>query len=98
MLLRSERTSQVKALLACRIRAYSVSKRSPFFLVYGKQPNLDGDASEVMNLEAPIEDPEERIARVRTARIDSAEKITTSAIERAKPIFLSCLEALSASS
>jgi transposase InsO family protein len=34
-----------QALFACRIREHSVTKKSPFYLVYGKEPIIPGDTT-----------------------------------------------------
>jgi hypothetical protein len=58
-----------QAVFATRVRTHSVTKYSPFYLLYGVNPRLPGDTSPPRESMAPLDELEEREARLEfTAR------------------------------
>ena len=58
-----------QAVFAIRVRTHSVTKFSPFYLLYGVQPRLPGDTGPPRESMAPLDELEQREARLEfTAR------------------------------
>lgn len=72
-----------KALFAARVREHAITKRSPYFLVYGVQPRIIADATGQAG--TPIEaDREEQIQRLTDARSKANELLLIHAVKKQK--------------
>ena len=61
-----------QALFACRVRTSRTAKTSPFYLVYGQQPQLVGDPTSALPNDATPEGHEKRLQLVQSARTQAA--------------------------
>lgn len=72
-----------EALFACRIRAHSVSKISPFVLVYGMEPRVHGTDDE-FKMQHIQDDFEARMEFIHTARHEANALLVRRAIQTQK--------------
>jgi hypothetical protein len=72
-----------QAVFACRIRTHAISRRSPFWLLYGIEPRLPGDPIEELppELEAKLEGIIARHARANESRLTANRAIVEKAIK-----------------
>ena len=57
-----------QAVFACRIRTHSTTKISPFYLVYGRHPQLLGDRNAALPVDAEAAPYDERLKLLQSAR------------------------------
>ena len=60
-----------EALFACRVNKSSVTKWSPFELLYGVSPRLVGDSAKMRPVDIPQTDQTERLEQLRVSRADA---------------------------
>ena len=61
-----------QAIFTCRIRTHSTTKMSPFYLVYGRQPQLLGDTNIAMSSDAEPAPHDERFKLLQSVRKEAA--------------------------
>ena len=73
-----------QALFATRVRLHAVSKRSPFYLVYGINPRLPSDENPMRPLDIDVDTAslQARIDKVTTVRQTVNEKLLQEAVAR----------------
>jgi transposase InsO family protein len=69
-----------QALFAARIRIHTVTKKSPFYLLYGLSPRIPSDPNTPIPDDAEPEDPEERLKNVAHVRTLANELLLNRAI------------------
>lgn len=72
-----------QALFAARVRLHAVTKKSPFYLLYGVHPRIPADDNEPKGTDE-IQDPEERIGQVNHARMLANELLLNRALKTKK--------------